>query len=344
MKFITGIAFGLAFTFNLNAQKIKTSQDSIRIFYDQLFTVMKKGYLYKDDVNWTEVELKTKENLSQYPDFSSSLKEVATVFDFAKANHGCVYYKQAKFTGNFGGPTKKDFSEEWLKKYAAAPIFEVKVLNNEIGYILMPGMLFEDRSSKNIHALAQPMYDEINKIKNSTDIKGWILDLRFNTGGNCQPMLLALYDFLGDTDVWGVLDIHQKKINSVKLSKGNYIDNAKKVSYINPKGMLLDKVKVAVITNVATGSSGEVTALAFKGRENTIFIGEQTNGKTTSNMIVDLPFGAYMTLTVGLDCDRNGNFYEQLVPEITISKQDNFDDLLSDKNIQEGIKFITALK
>ena len=36
---------------------------------------------------------------------------------------------------------------------------------------------------------------------------------------------------------------------------------------------------------------------------------------------------AYMTLTSGLDCDRNGNYYEQIIPDIAIAKEDNFDDL-----------------
>lgn len=340
MKFIAGIIFALAFTLNLNAQKLATSQDSIRVFYDRIFTVMKKGYLYKENVNWKEIEPKVRENLTHYSTFKSSLKEVATLFDFAKADHGKVYYNKASFSGNFPGPTIKDFTDQWVKKYATKPAFEVKILDNEIGYILMPGIMFEDSSSKNIHNIAQPMYDEINTIKSSKNIKGWIIDLRFNTGGNCEPMILALYDFLGNNDVWGVLDQNKKKMSSIKLSDGNYINNSKKSSYITAKGTLLDKTKVAVITNLATGSSGEVTALAFKERETTIFIGEKTNGKTTSNMIVDLPFKAYMTLTIGLDCDRNGNFYEQIVPDITVSKQDNFDDLLLDKNIQEGIKFI----
>jgi C-terminal processing protease CtpA/Prc len=84
--------------------------------------------------------------------------------------------------------------------------------------------------------------------------------------------------------------------------------------------------------------------LAFKGRENTIFIGEKTNGKTTSNMIADLPFGAYMTLTIGYDCDRNGNFYDSIVPDIEIKNQDNFDNLLLDGNIVEAINFIRDKK
>lgn len=340
MNKIIGILFILGFSLNLNAQKKGTSQDSIRVFYDKLFTVMKKGYLYKGSVNWKEIEPKVQENLKQYSDFRSSLKEVATVFEFAKADHGKVYYNNATFSGNFPGVTKDDFSAQWLKKYTAKPKFEVRVLDNSVGYILIPGMLFEDFSTKNIHNLAQPMYDEINKIKESKDIKGWIIDLRMNTGGNCQPMILALYDFLGNAEVWGVLDGTKKRSSTVKLSDGNYIENSKKGAYITPKGPLLDKAKVGVLINQATGSSGEVVALAFKGRENTIFIGEKTNGKTTTNIVVDLPFKAYMTLTIGLDCDRNGNYYEQIIPDIAIAKEDNFDDLLLDKNIQEAVKFI----
>lgn len=340
MKNKINIIVALLLVSQLNAQKLKTSQDSMRVFYDKLFSVMKKGYLYKDKINWNEIEQNVKGNLTYYDNFDSSLNEVKTIFDFAKADHSAVFYNKAKISGNFKNPSKNDFSTQWQKKYATKPAFEVKVIDNEIGYILMPGFMFEDFSSKNIHNLAQPMYNEISKIKTAQNLKGWIIDLRFNTGGNCQPMLLALYDFLGNNTIWGVLDGNKKKISSVTLSGGNYIDNSKRVSYVNSKGALLDKTKVALITNLATGSSGEVIALAFKEREKTIFIGENTNGKTTSNIVVDLPFGAYMTLTIGLDGDRNGNFYEKIIPDILVSKQDNFDDLMLDKNIQEGVKFI----
>lgn len=341
MKRILVIIVVLGLTYNSTAQKLKTSRDSIDVFYNKLFSVMKTGYLYKDSVNWLEIESKVRQNLNQYSDFKSSLKEVTDFFDFAKADHCKIYYNNAAFSGTNHGPTTKDFSDQWVKKFTKNPIFEAKVLDNEIGYILMPGMLLEDNSSKNIHNLSQPMYDAINKIKSTNNIKGWIIDLRFNTGGNCRPMLLALYDFLGDNNVWGYIDINGKQISKTNLKKGNYMDNSKKVSYIKPKGELLDKAKVAVITNIATGSSGEVTALAFKGRENTIFIGEKTNGKTTTNVNIDLPFGAYMTLTVGYDCDRNWKFHAQIIPDILISRQDNFDDLLLDKNIREAIKYIS---
>lgn len=330
----------LTFTSTLNAQKAKTSQDSIHIFYEKVFSVMETGYLNKDKVDWPKIKSEVNQNLSKYQDFQTSLKEVSTIFNFAKADHSRVYYNNSSFAGDFPGPKAKDFSAQWQKKFATNPQFEVKVLDNQYGYILMPGMIFEDRSKKNIHKQSQPMYDAINAIKTSTDLKGWIIDLRFNTGGDCMPMILALYDFLGDNDVWGTLDTDKKPVLMVSLSKGKYLENGKKAYYINPKGALLDKAKVAVITNMVTGSSGEVTAMSFKGRENSIFIGDKTFGKTTTNRIADLGFTAYMTVTVGYNCDRSGKFYEQIIPDISVVKQDNFDDLLQDKNIKEAIKFI----
>lgn len=327
---------------SISGKKIKTSQDSIAVFYNKLLATVKGGYVYRKDVNWNEIETKITKNIQQYQNFESSLKEVATLLDYIKADHSKVYYNKVFYSGNFPVPGIKDFTEQWAAKYKSKPAFEVKVLDNEIGYILMPGIMTQDLSSKNIHNIAQPKYDEIYKIKSSNNIKGWIIDLRFNTGGNCQPMLLALYDFLGNNKIWGMLNHDKKQISSVKLLDGKYIDSSEKISYVTAKGELLENARVAVITNLATGSSGEVTALAFKGRQNTVFIGEKTNGKTTSNIVSDLPFGAYIVLSTGLDCDRNGNFYPQIVPDFIVSGQDNFDDLLSDGNIKEAIRYINS--
>lgn len=337
MKKYLGITFILLFSFNIQAQEFKTSKDSIEYFYDDLFKVMKNGYLFKDTVNWKEVESKIDKKLMPYSDFNKSLNEVSYFFDLTKADHSRLFYKDKQFSGNFQGPTQDDFTEQWIKKYKTNPQFEVKILDNQYGYILMPAMYNE----KNLHKQSQRLYDEINNIKNSNKLQGWIIDLRFNTGGDIFPMLLALYDFLGDNVVWGTLDIDKNQTSEIRLKDGKYKDNSKTVSYIKPNGELLDKIKVAVITNIATGSSGEITALAFKGRENTIFIGEKTYGKTTSNVRADLPFGAFMTLTTGYDCDRNGNYYENIIPDVNVVENDNFEDLLLDGNIQEALKFIS---
>lgn len=327
-------------TINLTAQNSISTKDSIATFYTKLVSTMKADYLYKEKVNWKQTELELNNNLQNYNDFKSSLNEIAFLFDKTEANHCTVIFDDKAYKESSGGLKGSDLSEQWLNKYKKKPTFEVKVLENQYGYILMPNIDLLDSEKSN--KIAQPMYDEIVKVKSSQNIKGWIIDLRFNTGGNCIPMILALYDFLGNNDIWETRDLNKKQISKVNLKNGKYLDNSKKVSSIKPKGELMDRTKIAIIIGKATGSSGEVTALGFKGRENTLFIGEKTYGATTSNVRRDLPYGAIMALTIGFDCDRNGIFYDKLIPDIKITDEDNFDNLLLDGNIKEGIKFFVG--
>lgn len=340
MKKILGLIFILSLTINSNAQTRLSSGDSIKVFYDSLFTTFKSDYLLKNEVDWTEVETEIKGNLAKFTNFKSSLSQTTILFDKIKATHCQLYYYDTVYTATSKIFTEKDFSEQWLKKYSNNPAFEVQVIDKNYGYILMPGMNFEDVSPENINELAQPMYDQIAEVKSKNNIKGWIIDLRFNTGGHVYPMLLALYDFLGNNVVYGVLDNNKKLISSTNLNNGNYYDNKNKTSWIKPKGKKLIKSKVALVTGIVTGSSGEITAISFKGRKNTLIIGEITSGTTTTNEKREFPFGIYMAFTVGYDCDRNGNFYEVIIPDIAITKRDNFDNLLLDENIQEAIKWM----
>lgn len=328
----------LCFTPLMQAQKM-SSKDSIKVFYDKVFYTLKNGYLLKDQVNWQEVETETNLKVNQYDSFENSLQEIQPLFEKIGATHCSIHFKDNVYSIPVKFPPE-NFSEQWKVNYSTKPVFEVRVIDGKYGYILMPAINFLDTNSKNIQKIAQPLYDQIAEMKAANKVKGWIIDLRFNTGGNSWPMLLSLYDFLGDNVVGGVLDINKKQVSAFTLRKGGIFYNSKKLSYIKPNGELLYKTKVAIITGLATASSGEIVALAFKGRANTIFIGEKTAGFTTGNSKVSLPFDVIMSLTGSYDSDRNNVYYEKIIPDIEISKQDNFEDLSQDKNIQEAIQFI----
>jgi len=317
-----------------------TAQDSINILYKELFKAFKIGYLYRKTVDWKAVEAETYSKLKPYKNFKASLNEITNLFDKINATHCLVYRGDDKYTVTKKVISKDLYSTQWRSKYDSEPPFEAKVLDEKYGYILIPGMVFFDNSAANMHRVAQPLYDKIVDIKTNHKIEGWIIDLRFNTGGNSTPMLLALYDFLGDHDIWGELNLNKRLVSKSKLKQGSYTQKSETIASINPRGVLLDQVKVALITGIFTGSSGEITALAFKGRPNTIFVGENTAGFTTGNVSWPLPYGTIMALTTGYDSDRNGNYYPFITPDVEISKQDNFDDLMADANIQEAIKFI----
>lgn len=328
-------------TFSVKAQKKSTPQDSITVFYKELFSALKTGYIHKKTIDWPAVESETWLKVKQHTSFENSLNEIKPLFDKIAANHCIVFYNQKKYTSTTKKIPEGSYSGQWSKKYGTKPNFEAKVLDDKFAYILIPGMLFFDTSAGNINKIAQPLYNQIAEIKTNNKIEGWIIDLRFNTGGNSTPMLLSLYDLLGNNNVWGTLNVNKKQDIKYKLKDGKYIDGSKDMPYINLSGALLDTAKVAVITGIVTASSGEVTALAFKGRANTIFIGEPSYGATTGNVSWPLPFNITMALTTSYDSDRNGNYHEKIIPDILVSKQDNFDNLLADQNIQEAIKFFS---
>ncbi|MFC4212587.1 S41 family peptidase [Pedobacter lithocola] len=340
MKRLLAIIFVLVLSLDLSAQKKITAQDSIKIFYDKLFSTLKSGYIHKENINWKLIESQTEQDLKQYNTFQNSLLEIKKLFDKIGATHCNVYYKQNKYSATGKTISKEDYSEQWKKKYDTKPAFEVKVINDKYGYILIPAMLSFDLSAKNIHNIAQPLYNKIAALKTENHIEGWIIDLRFNSGGNSWPMLLALYDFLGNNEIGGSLNGDKKQESKLRLDKGKLIEKSNMISFVNPIGELLDKKRVSVITGMFTASSGEVVALAFKGRPNTKFIGESTYGATTGNIACKLPFNITMALTTSFDSDRNGNYYEKILPDIRIFKQDNFDDIRLDKNIQQAIEFI----
>jgi hypothetical protein len=323
----------------LEAQKAKNSQDSTGIFYRELFSALKKSYLHRNAVDWKSVESETMKSVSESESFNASLNEIEALFRKINAAHGTVFKGGKRYSLPAGIPQKEKLSEQWKKKYNSGPGFEVRLIDGKYGYILMPKINISDNRPDALHQAAQPLYDQIADLQQKSSPEGWIIDLRFNTGGNAGPMLLSLSHFLGNNTVWSSLDLNKVPVTTYSLSDGVYKMDSKKLGAIRPGGKTMEHVKVAVITGLLTASSGEVTALAFKGRPDTVFIGEPTLGYTTGNMLVKLPFGFEMALTTSYNGDRNGNYHERIIPDIPVQAQDNFDNLSEDPNILEAVKF-----
>jgi len=343
LLFLIGSSFGFSQTVTLKPnQSGNKIADSVNVFYKALFKALKRGYVHRKSLDWHTIEQETYIKLSHYDRFEDSLKEITNVFDLIGADHCQVYHAGIKYTATRKQVSKQLYSDEWRAKYESKPIFEVKLLDEKYGYILIPRIITLDNSPETLGKIAQPLYDQIAKLKLEHAIAGWVIDLRFTTGGNAAPMILALYDLLGDHVVWTGLNENKNVIDEYELAHGRYLYHSKLIAAIEPEGKLFDKAKVALITGILTASSGEVTALAFKGRDNTIFIGEKTAGYTTSNVNWPLPYDTFIALSSGYDGDRTGRYYPCISPDVVISGKDNFKDLMSDANVREAIRFFDA--
>lgn len=140
---------------------------------------------------------------------------------------------------------------------------------------------------------------------------GWIVDLRNNSGGNMWPMLLGVEPLLripGDgIQVLGMLrgagpNVPWESHDGTLMVKGRPMLGFGQSGYrLREPG-----VPVAVLLGERTASSGEATALAFRGRPDSRSFGAPTAGFATSNSSIRLPDGTLFLLTDTLMADRNG--------------------------------------
>ncbi|MGB3330939.1 MAG: S41 family peptidase [Thermomicrobiales bacterium] len=152
---------------------------------------------------------------------------------------------------------------------------------------------------------------------------GWIIDLRLNGGGDYRPMISALGPILGNGTFVG-WEFPDGETHWVSYQDGVIRDNGEVASEFVPAdgfhALSAPLPPVAVLLGPGTASSGEVTALAFVGRPNTLSFGLSTGGWTTANATFRLFDGSNLGLAVAAMVDRSGQTHldgiapDQVVP------------------------------
>lgn len=179
---------------------------------------------------------------------------------------------------------------------------------NNIGYVKVAGFT----GSGNIaNSFAEQIQNDIKK-QDKESIVGWIVDLRGNTGGNMWPMVAGLGPLIGEGIIGYFID-----------NEGNTfpweLENGKTsgVSVNLPYKLINQKIKIAVLTDKATASSGEATSIAFRGLNNVKSFGTNTCGISTA--VQGFPFGDGSTLglVVSNMADRNKKIYgKEVIPDV----------------------------
>lgn len=130
-------------------------------------------------------------------------------------------------------------------------------------------------------------------------LRGVIIDLRGNQGGNMYPMIAAVHRFLPD-DI--ILQLRTRR-NDMKIN----------VSYVMKVAGVAQQTSidcpVALLTDEWTGSSGEAVLLCFRGLANARTFGAPTAGYASCNQPFNLPGGSKLVLTTGEDVARTGEVF-----------------------------------
>ncbi|MBK6830890.1 MAG: hypothetical protein IPG92_09250 [Flavobacteriales bacterium] len=185
------------------------------------------------------------------------------------------------------------------------------------GYVSVPG--FASGDSLLMLAFADSLQGALASLENA-GVRGWMIDLRQNTGGNMAPMVCGLGPLL-DPGVLGTLTDVRGNVERWYYRNGEYgWDDLPLLRVVQPV-TLTKKLPIAVLTAQQTGSSGECTTISFIGNSHTRSFGQPTFGLTTGNGQFALPDGAQMFMASTIMGDRNGKlFHGPIIPDEAVEQ------------------------
>lgn len=175
-------------------------------------------------------------------------------------------------------------------------------LDGDIAIIKLPDFLGTAEAGQKYAKVAEDFIHE-----NRDKIKGIVLDLRGNTGGDMGPMATAVSSLLPDGEL---VYYHYRSYDIPVTLKNGVVSNAG----TGGKSLYPDEklnVPVAILTDDMTASSGEALTLCFRGLERTRTFGAPTAGYTSVNMLYNMYDGAQMYLTVAFDKARTGEIFKE---------------------------------
>lgn len=252
---------------------------------DALATIGKNG-IYSGSDEWKstyEECLKMIENAESYEDTYPAIKKALSV---------CGGKHSMLMTKSESQSTSDSYDE----------VLPTVSLDGDIAIIKLPDFLGTAEAGRKYAKVAEDFIHE-----NRDKIKGVVLDLRGNTGGDMGPMATAVSSLLPDGEL---MYYHYHSYDVPVTLKDGVISNAGTGGKsLYPEEKL--NVSVAILTDGMTASSGEALTLCFRGLENVKTFGAPTAGYTSVNMLYSLYDGAQMYLTVAFDKARTGEVFEE---------------------------------
>lgn len=182
---------------------------------------------------------------------------------------------------------------------AAPPSHALPVgrMTGHVANLALPGLHRDLTDPSDTGAAYRDAIQAFLKTADAAEVCGWVIDLREHTGGDMWPGVRGLAPLLGPG------------------SHGAFVDAGGAKPW--PTGAAMSKevlrkpgAPVAVLLGPKTGSSGEMTAIAFAGRPATRSFGQPTAGLTTANSTAVLSDGAVLALTSAYVQDRLGRRYD----------------------------------
>jgi len=147
------------------------------------------------------------------------------------------------------------------------------LLKNEVGYIVLSS--FTENAAKNVQ-------NALLELKQKSNLKGLVLDLRFNTGGLLNEAV---------------------QLASLFIPKGSLVVNTRgtnkslEKNYKTTQSPIDTDIPLIVLINETSASASEIVAGSLQDYDRAVILGSKSFGKGLVQHVFDLPYGAKVKLT-----------------------------------------------
>lgn len=280
-------------------------------FIKEVKDIIQKHSLYTDSLNWQQIA-------ETVPVISGGMKTT----DDAKPVINYLIAQLRKAGDNHSFLMSVSASENYARPAGKLEDASSRLLPGDIGYIFVPG--FGSTNDSAMTVFAQNIQNLVKKLDTGHTIRGWIIDLRKNTGGNMYPMIAGLGSFL-DKGTLGYFVRGRSKNPWFFSGSGN---KAWSGGAVVPDAYTIAqrKKKIALLVGPMTASSGEFTTISFIGQSNTRLFGQPTAGYTTANSTFKLSNGSSLLLATTYAADRKKkNHIGRIIPDVLVAPSKDTD-------------------
>lgn len=269
----------------------------------EILNLLERQALYRDRVDWPATRVRLQ---SAQGDPAQRLAVLREAIALSTGHHGA-----------WTTPQRQRESLARAQQAGAAAVDRAKAadaVDARIGWVVIegyastPGATPQEKFRQDIQRAAR--WQQVIRSKDDGARCGWIVDLRDNGGGAMWPMLLGMAPLLrtsvvNNEDVGSFETAHGPQrwtltATAVQLAGKSLLDFGQSGHVVRQPG-----APVAVLFGPRTGSSGEASVLAWRGRPQARSFGQPTAGVSTGNVVHTLADGSRLLLTTSVMRDRN---------------------------------------
>ena len=224
----------ISFRCTLFAQQQLSGADSARKVVDTLISCAKSYSMYRDQVNWKTLEDSVRKHAAKAKSVTEVMPAVALFYQLLGDFHGFTSYHEKTYKW-----FKKSVTLDTLKykslitKAKQKPQPEAKILANGYGYLLIPA--FNPTQAGEYGWFAQQVQDSLSKLQ-PEKLKGLIIDLRTNYGGDMYPMILGVRNLLGNGQLGSFIDPVTKQAQHWRIKAGSIYNGKYAICRLNTSG------------------------------------------------------------------------------------------------------------